>query len=315
MDTNPQSEVAIDPVTAIQGILERDSQPVEEQMDDGQEQQAAEETTEEVIEDSAPEGEEDDGYEEVEYEGKAYNLPKELKDAVLRQADYTRKTQEVAEQRRLVEAQQEAIKAQETAFREQAAFHQVVMQDMAELKATENTLNQYKQVDWAGLSDSDPVQAQKLWFSYQQLQTKMAELQGGIQTKHQQFQQQQQQSMQAAIQKGVEALKKDIPNWTPETAKELREAGKQFYGFTDAELGQVYDPRIVKLLHDAAQYRKLQSAKPEINKRVSTAPKIVRPGAQPTNKARQQASMDEARLRLKKSGKTEDAARLIAKMI
>jgi hypothetical protein len=41
---------------------------------------------------------------EVEYDGKTYLLPLELKDALLRQADYTRKAQEVAESRRRLQA-------------------------------------------------------------------------------------------------------------------------------------------------------------------------------------------------------------------
>src|SRR5947199_238059 len=40
---------------------------------------------------------------EVEYGGKTYTLPAELKDALLRQADYTRKTQEVAQGRKALD--------------------------------------------------------------------------------------------------------------------------------------------------------------------------------------------------------------------
>ena len=48
------------------------------------------------------------GLAEVEIDGKTYKLPPELKDGFLRQADYTRKTQELAEQRRRMEAEREA---------------------------------------------------------------------------------------------------------------------------------------------------------------------------------------------------------------
>lgn len=41
---------------------------------------------------------------EVEYEGKTYKVSPEIKDALLRQADYTKKTMEVAEQRKTYEA-------------------------------------------------------------------------------------------------------------------------------------------------------------------------------------------------------------------
>jgi hypothetical protein len=40
----------------------------------------------------------------VEYEGKKYQLPPELKDALLRQTDYTKKTMEVADTRKSIEA-------------------------------------------------------------------------------------------------------------------------------------------------------------------------------------------------------------------
>ena len=41
---------------------------------------------------------------EVEFEGKTYKVSPEIKDALLRQADYTKKTMEVAEQRKAYEA-------------------------------------------------------------------------------------------------------------------------------------------------------------------------------------------------------------------
>ena len=47
----------------------------------------------------------DEDAEEAEYDGKKFTGPKGIKEAILRQADYTRKTQEVAEQRKQVEAQ------------------------------------------------------------------------------------------------------------------------------------------------------------------------------------------------------------------
>lgn len=313
--TNPQGEVAQDPIAAIAGILDREDQEATPQEDE-QEQEAPEVETESAVETEAQEGEsDDDGYEEVEYEGTAYKLPKELKDAVLRQADYTRKTQEVAEQRRLVEATQATLKAQEQSLRDEQAFHSEVLQEVAEIRAAENTLKQYDQIDWNGLSDQDPVQAQKLWFQYQQTRNRVAELQTGVQHKYEKFRFTKQQQIAEATQRGLEVLKKDIPNWSPETARQLREAGKEHYGFADADFDNIIDPRMIKVLADAAAYRKLQSAKPDINKRVSTVPKTVKPGAQQTNQARKTEAYKESFGRLKKTGKIEDAASVIAKLI
>lgn len=317
-NTNPSGEVAQDPVAAIAGILEREAGEAKQPEPAAEEAQKADETQTEdasnVTEDT-PEGEaEDDGYDVVEYEGKEYELPKELKDAVLRQSDYTRKTQEVAEQRRLIEAQAENVKAQEIAFKAQQAFHQEAMQDMADIRAVENILGQYQGVDWNALSDQDPVQAQKLWFKYQQTQQHVAEMRGKLNQKYTEFTQAQQQAQQQAVQKGLESLKKDIPNWSPEKAQELRSIAQKTYGYTDAELANTTDPRFVKLVADAAAYRKLQQSRPDVNKRVQETGKTLKPGAQISNKARKQQGIDEARARLKKTGKTEDAAALIAKM-
>jgi hypothetical protein len=53
----------------------------------------------------------DPAEEEIEHEGRKYLVPKALKPLLLMQADYTRKTQEVAEQRRAVMAERLRIRA------------------------------------------------------------------------------------------------------------------------------------------------------------------------------------------------------------
>src|SRR5437868_9942337 len=54
-------------------------------------------------------GEEPEESDEIEHEGRKYQVPKALKPLLLMQADYTRKTQEVAEQRRAVQAERQAL--------------------------------------------------------------------------------------------------------------------------------------------------------------------------------------------------------------
>ena len=80
------------------------------------EQTADEATLEQDNGDAVPEPELDENgepieveeeAEEVDFEGKKYLVAKELKDALLRQSDYTRKTQEVAETRKQIEAERQ----------------------------------------------------------------------------------------------------------------------------------------------------------------------------------------------------------------
>ena len=71
------------------------------------------------------ETEPEDDTDEVEFEGKKYRVSKDIKDALLRQADYTRKTQELAEHRNQVSATIERLTA--VSHEETQALAQVAM--------------------------------------------------------------------------------------------------------------------------------------------------------------------------------------------
>ena len=61
---------------------------------------------------------------------------------------------------------------------------------------------------------------------------------------------------------------------------------------------------MIKVFHDAYQYRQLQQAKPEISKKVVAVPKVVKPGS--ADKPNTSGAIDEAAQRLQKTGKGED---------
>jgi len=90
--------------------------------------------------------------------------------------DYTQKTQQVAEQRKELEVYAEQIKMQEQAFQEQMQLNNVLIEDVAKITALDQQLNQYANVNWQELSDSDFVEAQKHFFTYNQLQQQRSQL-------------------------------------------------------------------------------------------------------------------------------------------
>lgn len=226
--------------------------------------------------------------------------------------DYTQKTQQVAEQRKELEAYAEQIKMQEQAFQEQMQLNNVLIEDVAKITSLDQQLNQYANVNWNELSDSDFVEAQKLFFTYNQLQQQRSQLVSQFETKKQQVVQQQTQLMAEKIAKGKEVLAKEIPNWSPETNQALLSTGKD-YGFSDAELNSIVDPRHVKVLHDAMQWRKLQQNS-VVKKKVSSAKPVVKPGAKDT-KAESYASHKQLREQLRKTGKADAAHKLIENML
>lgn len=226
--------------------------------------------------------------------------------------DYTQKTQQVAEQRKELEAYAESIKAQEQAFQEQMQLNNVLIEDVAKITSLDQQLNQYANVNWQQLSDNDFVEAQKLFFTYNQLQTERSQLVSQFEAKKQQVVQKQSQLMAEKIAKGKEVLAKEIPNWSPETNQALLSTGKD-YGFSDAELNSIVDPRHVKVLHDAMQWRKLQQNS-TVKKKVSSAKPVVKPGSKDT-KAEANSNHRNLREQLRKTGKSDAAQKLIENML
>lgn len=280
-DTNPESEVSIDDVANLLDTTD-------ESPDEG--------SDEEVREDDAETQPEDD--EEVEYEGKTYKVPKELKGALMKNADYTQKTQEVAEQRKSVEERVELLNQRESLM--SATFDKAV-----ELRDIQNKLSQYEQIDWQNLVDADPVQATKLNLAYQQLQREAQQKYGELQQVQSQAQNLSEQNRQKFLAEEQIKLKARLPNFDMKVAEKIKSVGKE-YGLTDNELNSVVDSRYVHILHDAMKWRSLQVEKPLAMKKVTEAPKAITPQVA-RSKQSNQAAFD----RLKKSGRVEDLAALL----
>jgi hypothetical protein len=200
------------------------------------------------------------GEEEVEYEGEKYKVPPQLKDALLRQADYTRKTQEVAEQRKQIEAQAAEV-------RQRAEQQQRYVADMAEVVALDKQMQQYQQLDWQELIDTDPQGAMKLQHQLGQLQNKRAELAHNLTQKQQQDALNEQQAIAKRVQEADAYLRREIPNWSDERSNQLMKYGVDL-GIQPEVLSQavINQPVLAKLLHKAEmfdQLEKKQAARPK----------------------------------------------------
>jgi hypothetical protein len=306
--------------------VESDVKPPELQDEEEQTPLEAEaEDTEEVESEEATEESDDEAEEEeqsqdevpailkLKVNGEDVEKPLDEVVALAQQGlDYTQKTQQVAEQRKELEAYAESIKAQEQAFQEQMQLNNVLIEDVAKITSLDQQLNQYANVNWQQLSDNDFVEAQKLFFTYNQLQQERSQLVSQFEAKKQQVVQKQTQLMSEKIAKGKEILAKEIPNWSPETNQALLSTGKD-YGFSDAELNSIVDPRHVKVLHDAMQWRKLQQNS-TVKKKVSSAKPVVKPGSKDT-KAEANSNHRQLREQLRKTGKSDAAQKLIENML
>ena len=288
---------------------------VEEAEDQADYEEAVEATEDEVEEDVDSEVEEPEEVEEEQtFTIKAAGEEKEvtldeLKKSYQLGSDYTKKTQEVAEQRKVIEQEAKAI----------IEARQVRDNYSQKLQAIEQFLNGQNDnpAELAAMKENDPVgYAVKV----AEMTEKKEQLQA-IQAEKNRLAQEQQADNQAQMQKFVEQeqikLAESLPEFSDKTKGEqirndIRSYGKKA-GFTDEELSQVYDSRHVLVLHKAAQYDKLMAGKAGVKKKVAKAPKTVKSGA----KVKQNVT-DIQKKQLKKlqqTGSARDAAAIFENFI
>lgn len=186
----------------------------------------------------------DDAF-ELELDGQVHTLPGALKGAFLRQADYTRKTQELAEHRRAAEGERQALARDRRA-------HEGASGDRAHLAALDSQIEHFAQIDWEAIAQADPTRAQALWAGFQQ--TRALREQYAYALSHHEARSQLQAAREAAerMTETGRVLQQEIEGWSPEVAGKLVEYAKAF-GVTLEELSQMADPRLWKLLHKGYQ--------------------------------------------------------------
>lgn len=203
-----------------------------------------------------------------------------------RQQDYTKKTQALAERENQAV---EFLKAKHDEFRQhylsQAELARAAVANMAGIKT---------EAELAELANSDPAawvaesQRQKEIFNY--LNYLDQQINGERQRASQEQTERQAQTLQEQYQKAWTVLSKEKID-KPALAKIYTDA-KKVYGFTDEELGGVYDARLVMALRDAAAYQELKSKRAEVTKKAVDAPRVPNKQATTANERRQQKLND-----------------------
>lgn len=234
---------------------------------EGQQPPPASESTErpesdllgELLDEQQDDDEIEDELDGVKVRGKKDSIEK-IKSERLMQADYTRKTQEVAEQRKAIEAQREHV-AQQMKLAEQFA------EELGAVKAIDMRLAQFGQVNWEQLEQSDPVQAMSLQRQMRDLQAARAQVANQIATKQQQRALAEQQEFAKQVQEAEAVLRREIKGWGPEKEQQVTDFTLSL-GFTHQQIKGITDPRLVKVLHDAMVLNQLrakaqQKPKPE----------------------------------------------------
>lgn len=195
---------------------------------------------------------------EVEYEGSKVKVPETVKDALMRQSDYTKKTMTLAEEKQAFEA--EAAKAKETWASDEKAFNQTI-----ELRQIEQQLEQAKQIDWDAWEQANPAQAQRGLFELQQLQKKHGDVTTELSNYKTSQETAQTEARAKARQSALETAAKEIPNWSDEKRTSLETLGVEL-GIPEEVVGGIDEPWAYRLLHLAQQGKEAVSRQKKASK-------------------------------------------------
>jgi hypothetical protein len=274
---------------------EADNSQAEGQSEDQQETDEVEYSEEESEEQPKPRYKVKASGEEVEVE------LDELIKGYQQGTDYTKKSQALAEQRKAIEAERGHL---EQVKQERQAYAQ-------KLQALDSFLTQQNQgVDLDVLKETDPIGYAVAVAEQSQREKQLAVVRNEQQRIAQQQQAEQQASLQNHLRQESEKLVSLIPELaTPQgdaVRKQIRDYAKSV-GWSDQELSSVYDSRAVHTLYKAMKYEQLQKSKPELNKKLQSAPKMMRSGSSaPVTRNSQDKQVMQ---RLRETGKVADAAK------
>lgn len=222
--------------------------------------------------------------------------------------DYTKKSQAVAEERKVVEAERQRIE-EARQLRDQYAERLQIIEQMLNQQPQEENLDYLKETDPIGYA----VKVAEL----SQREKQLAQVQYERQRIAQEQERDRNEQLGKVVQAEARKLAEAIPDYAdPQKGEQIRRELREFgvkAGFSEQELANVYDSRAVLTLWKAAQYDKLQSAKPSITKKVSEAPKMIKSGvSQPRDNSDE---LRKLKSRAKQTGKVSDAARAFEKFL
>lgn len=186
--------------------------------------------TDQAETDGAEDGQPEDDTEEVDWDGTKYRIPKALKPGLLMQADYTRKTQELAEQRRHVEQHVQSLS-------QQAELQQATLEHRVNLRTVEQQLQQFSNTDWSNYSAQYGADATAAAMaSWQQYRDAKAELEGAIAKTETETRQMSERTSANAIAQADQVLSREIEGWSPQLVQDLAGYAAAEFGITPQEL-------------------------------------------------------------------------------
>ena len=227
----------------------------------------------------------------------------ELQNYVLRQQDYTKKTQEVAAEKKQLNEERNSLRAIQSLANQ-------LQDEYDSLKKVEEVENSDEY--WDQLKAENPMQ---FLVERQEMQEKSSERETAQQkvfAMQQQLAQQNKLEQQRSLYAEAQKLEELIPEWKDQQTAEKEKVALLAYGransYSDEELNNVSDSRAINMLRKAFLWDELQGKKGNLKQKALATPAsstAVRNANAPRKKM---SEFKKAELQLRKTGKLKDAA-------
>lgn len=243
----------------------------------------------------------------------------ELLSGYSRTSDYTRKTQEIAEQRKAVQA--EAQRAREV--RDQYAQQLAVLAEVLE-QATP------AEPDWEKLRQENPTEYAVQWVEHQQYRQQQALVRAQQERVYAEQLRDAEAQREALLAEESAKLAKALPEWgdaakSVEIRQQLADYARHL-GYTEDDLNSVVDHRIIILLDKARRYDALQSRAVQVQGKArpnpATRQTLTPGGTSPAPKAPETAEnkardrrLEQKMRRLADTGSARDAAAVFEELL
>jgi hypothetical protein len=242
---------------------------------------------------------------EVKVDGKTKSISaEEAANGYQRYADYTRKTEQLAAERKEFEDHAKAVQEERQTY---ATMLVALRDQLQELQPEEP--------DWAEVYRTDPVGYPRRRDEWRDKQDKIAAAKFELE-RIQSVERKEQEANLAKLQAEKKAeMFEMVPEWKNPTVWEadrqkILKYAREVCKYSDKEIANAYDPRAIVYMNKARLWDELQANKPK-------PAAVKRPGVAPAGASRDTTSnkLNAAQQRLAKSGRIEDAAKVFEQII
>lgn len=265
-----------------------------EEAEDGQTEDEEDEADSE--EESDDDAEDDDKAEQlVEIDGEQLTL-EEVKLGYLRQSDYTKKTQAVAEQRKAVE--------------EESQYYASTLNSL--LTAVGADVQRFQGVDWERAAVENPDQYRQAKQAYEHSLQTFNGIRGQVEDFVERTKKTQEAALKAQAKEAVAVLKATIPGWSNDLYAQIGEYAQKELGFAPEEFNNIADHRAIRSIWDSMQYTRGRKVVTEKKVKVAPTKTLSDKRATESKVIHNRKQMNKQRELLRNSGKIDDAVSLLA---